>query len=142
QRQVRFSESDLERAAHRLKLRFQDAANFLAQRFTVLASQLHRAARIRIAVACQAQHKERLRSRMVLLDVRLCKTGVVATDFVAGVSKRGVMRAGAEQHGSELAIDAINPQNGNAAIRQAAWIDAEDDAARSELPPVHDEVDH
>src|SRR5439155_7715989 len=68
QRQVGFAESDLERTAYRLELRFQHAANFLAKRLAVLAGKVHRPAWIRVAVSGTTQHEQRSNSRMMLLD--------------------------------------------------------------------------
>src|SRR6202011_2310193 len=77
----------------------------------------------------------------LLLDVRLGETGEVAAELIIVPAERRAVDGGAEQHGPPLAVAAVDAEHGNASVRQAARIDAEDDALRCELAAIHGEVD-
>ena len=98
--------------------------------------------RIGIGVAGAAEHEHRLGFWVVLLDVGLGIAGVIATELVIVRAQRGAVDGGAEEHAARFAIATVDAQNGNGAVGQAAWIDAEDNTFGREFSAVHDKVDH
>src|SRR5262249_28941890 len=68
--------------------------------------------------------------------------GVVATELVVVRAEGRAVDGGPKKHGPRLAVGGVDAQYRHAAIRQPARVDAQNNAVRRELPPVHREVDH
>src|SRR5207249_8427209 len=83
----------------------------------------------------------RLHFRIALLDVALGEAGVVAAKLVVVAAEGRAVDGGSEENGERLPFGGIDAQDGHAAVGQTARIDAEDNAVRRELSPVHHEMD-
>src|SRR5207302_9955039 len=112
------------------------------KRGTVLARQLHGAPWKRIGIAGAAEDEHCLRRWVMFLDVGLRVARIVTTDLVVITPECGVVRAGLEEDGAELAVGGVDARDRHTAVRQAARIDAEPDAIGRELPAVHREMDN
>src|SRR5207302_1892713 len=77
---------------------FQDAADFVAEIFTVLFRGFHGVARVRIGVGAAADHEEGDDAGLALFDGGLGEAGVVAADGVVVGAQSCVVTGAFEQH--------------------------------------------
>ncbi len=132
----------MQRSAHRTKLGAEDTTHFIRQRLAVFLCQLHGSARIGVGVTGAADDVHRLHSRVTFLNSRLSEAREIAAKLIIVGTERGAMDGRTKKHGTQLAVGTVDAHHGNGAVRQTARVDAENDAARSELAAVHDEIDH
>lgn len=74
---------------------------------------------------------------MLRLKMCLSEASVIAAKMEVRLRQCRVVAGVFEKSGAQFAFGRINAQHRDAAIREAAWIDAENDAARRKLAAVH-----
>ena len=129
-----------QRASDASQRRIQNAAHLFAQGGAVFARMIHSAARIRVGIATTANHEHRLRSRVLLLNVGLDKTRVIAAEAEIGLGQGRVVAGVTEKDRPQPAFERIDPQERHTSVHQSARVLSENDTSGSKLAPVHGNV--